>query len=94
MKTRPAAPGAARPPRRASPFATSELCPQVGTPGSVADQLQAFFEGKGCDSFILTPTAFPGTFETFARSVSPILQERGVLRKDYTGKTLRENLRG
>lgn len=75
-------------------FATSELCPQiVGTPESVADQLQAFFEAKGCDGFILTPTAFPGTFETFARSVSPILQERGVLRKDYTGRTLRENLR-
>ncbi|ADH91424.1 dibenzothiophene desulfurization enzyme [Ancylobacter novellus DSM 506] len=75
-------------------FATSELCPQVvGTPESVADQLQTFFEAKGCDGFILTPTAFPGTFESFARSVSPILQERGVLRKDYTGKTLRENLR-
>lgn len=75
-------------------FATSELCPQVvGTPESVADQLQSYFEAKGCDGFILTPTAFPGTFETFARSVSPILQERGVLRKEYTGRTLRENLR-
>ncbi|MBB2201498.1 LLM class flavin-dependent oxidoreductase [Gluconacetobacter tumulisoli] len=76
-------------------FATSELCPQiVGTPESVADQLQFYFENHGCDGFIVTPTAFPGTFETFARSVVPILQKRGIFRRNYTGRTLRENLRG
>lgn len=75
-------------------FATSELCPQVvGTPESVADQLQEYFEADGCDGFILTPTVFPGSFEVFARSVVPILQRRGVFRKDYTGTTLREHLR-
>lgn len=76
-------------------FATSELCPQiVGTPESVADQMQDLFEAKGCDGFILTPTTFPGTFETFTRAVVPILQERGLFRKEYGGATLRANLRG
>lgn len=74
-------------------FASSELCPQVvGTPQSVADQLQAYFDGNGCDGFILTPTVMPGSFEDFTRSVVPILQERGVFRKEYPGKTLRDTL--
>ena len=75
-------------------FATSELCPQVvGTPESVADQLQAFFEGGGCDGFIMTPTVMPGSFEDFSRSVVPILQERGLFRREYPGDTLRDTLR-
>lgn len=75
-------------------FATSELCPQiVGTPKSIADQLQDLFEAKACDGFILTPTVVPGTWEQFVRAVVPELQRRGIFRTDYTGKTLRENLR-
>jgi FMN-dependent oxidoreductase (nitrilotriacetate monooxygenase family) len=75
-------------------FAISELCPQiVGTPADVADQLQDLFEAEACDGFVLTPTVFPGTFEQFARSVVPELQRRGLFRREYTGATLRENLR-
>ncbi|MCA1444443.1 LLM class flavin-dependent oxidoreductase [Ensifer sp. IC4062] len=74
-------------------FATSELCPQVvGTPESVADQLQEFFDNKGCDGFIVTATEMPGSFEAFTRSVVPILQKRGVFRKKYPGSTLRETI--
>ena len=74
-------------------FATSELAPQiVGTPKSVADQLQDYFESQACDGFILTPTVFPGTWEQFARSVVPELQKRGLFRTDYTGRTLRDHL--
>ncbi len=75
-------------------LATSELCPQVvGTPDSVADQLQAMFEAKGCDGFVLTPTEMPGSFEAFGRAVVPILQRRGLFRTDYAATTLRGNLR-
>jgi FMN-dependent oxidoreductase (nitrilotriacetate monooxygenase family) len=75
-------------------FATSELCPQiVGTPEQVADELQLMFEHDGCDGFILTPTVMPGSFEDFARSVVPILQERGQFRREYPGTTLRDTLR-
>lgn len=75
-------------------FATSEMCPQiVGTPESVADQLCGYFESEACDGFILTPTVSPGTWEQFTRSVVPILQRRGVLRRSYAETTLRGNLR-
>ena len=75
-------------------FATSELCPQiVGSPATVADALQDLFEAKACDGFILTPTLMPGMFEQFVRAVVPILQERDLFRRDYSGTTLREHLR-
>jgi FMN-dependent oxidoreductase (nitrilotriacetate monooxygenase family) len=75
-------------------FATSELCPQiVGSPASVADQLQDLFESEACDGFILTPTLMPGMYESFVRGVVPLLQARGLFRTEYTGTTLRENLR-
>ena len=74
-------------------FATSELCPQlVGTPESIADRLCDLFQDYACDGFVLTPTTFPGMFEDFTRMVVPILQERGVFRKEYLGTTLREHL--
>jgi FMN-dependent oxidoreductase (nitrilotriacetate monooxygenase family) len=74
-------------------FATSELCPQlVGTAEYVADRLTDLYESYACDGFVLTPTVFPGMFEQFAKSVIPILQQRGVFRRAYAGRTLRENL--
>lgn len=66
----------------------------VGTPGMIADRLQDLFEAGVCDGFVLAPTMFPGMFEQFCRAVVPELQRRGIFRKDYTGRTLRENLRG
>lgn len=74
-------------------FATSELCPQiVGSPASVADQLQDLFDSHACDGFILTPTLMPGMFEQFCRAVVPELQARGLFRRDYAGTTLRAHL--
>jgi FMN-dependent oxidoreductase (nitrilotriacetate monooxygenase family) len=74
-------------------FATSELCPQiVGSPASVADQLQDLFESQACDGFVLTPTLMPGMFEQFCRAVVPLLQARGLFRQDYSGTTLRAHL--
>jgi FMN-dependent oxidoreductase (nitrilotriacetate monooxygenase family) len=66
----------------------------VGTPEGIADRLAAMFEAGICDGFVLTPTMFPGMFEQFCRGVVPELQRRGLFRTEYTGATLRENLRG
>ncbi|MFA1624984.1 hypothetical protein ACDY96_19975 [Rhizobium mongolense] len=75
-------------------FATSDRCPQVaGTPESVTDHLQEVFENNGCDGFIVTPTVMPGSFEAFTRSVVPILQKRGVFRREYPGATLRDTIK-
>ncbi|MBZ4241095.1 F420-dependent methylene-tetrahydromethanopterin reductase, partial [Mycobacterium tuberculosis] len=63
----------------------------AGTPEQVADGLQAWVDARATDGFIVrggTPTAFT----EFATKVVPILQERGVYRRDYEGATLREHL--
>ncbi|HEY0295321.1 MAG TPA: NtaA/DmoA family FMN-dependent monooxygenase [Bordetella sp.] len=64
----------------------------VGTPQSIADQLQHLFESEVCDGFIVTPTYSPGMLEQFCRAVVPELQRRGVFRKEYSGSTLRQHL--
>ena len=64
----------------------------VGTPQSVADQLEDYFTSGACDGFIITPTVHPRMFEEFGRLVVPELQRRGLFRKEYAGATLRENL--
>jgi len=68
--------------------------PLAGTPAMIADYMQDLFEAGGCDGFVISPTVFPGMFEDFERMVVPELQRRGVFRKEYAGRTMRENLRG
>lgn len=65
----------------------------VGTASMIADRMQDMFEAGLCDGFVLSPVNFPGMFEQFCRSVVPELQRRGLFRKEYAGRTLRENLR-
>lgn len=64
----------------------------VGTAVTVADRLQEIFEAGVCDGFVVTPSTFPTMFEQFCRSVVPELQRRGLFRREYAGRTLRENL--
>jgi FMN-dependent oxidoreductase (nitrilotriacetate monooxygenase family) len=65
----------------------------VGTPAMVADFMQDLFEAGACDGFVLTPTISPVMWEEFARMLTPELQRRGLLRTEYEGATMRENLR-
>jgi alkanesulfonate monooxygenase SsuD/methylene tetrahydromethanopterin reductase-like flavin-dependent oxidoreductase (luciferase family) len=68
--------------------------PQViGTPSSVADQLEVFLDDGGADGFMLLATYTPGCFEEFVELVVPELQRRGRYRTRYPGKTLRDNIR-
>ena len=64
----------------------------VGTPEQVADTLEHWFTGGAADGFAIGAAYFPGQFEAFVDQVVPILQKRGVFRRDYEGATLRENL--
>jgi len=64
----------------------------IGTPSDIADVMQAWFENDACDGFNITPTHLPGGCEDFVEMVTPELQRRGLFRKDYEGRTLRENL--
>jgi FMN-dependent oxidoreductase (nitrilotriacetate monooxygenase family) len=65
----------------------------VGTPATIADYMQDLFEAEACDGFVVTPTISPVMWEEFARMLTPELQRRGLLRTDYEGATMRENLR-
>ncbi len=75
-------------------YAISELTPQlVGTPQMIADRMQDLFESEACDGFVIVPSLTPSGYVQFVKSVVPELQRRGLYRKDYTGRTFRENLR-
>ncbi len=62
-----------------------------GTPDEVADGLQAWFETRAADGFIIQGGT-PDTFPRFVDHVVPILQARGLFRTEYPGTTLRESL--
>lgn len=62
-----------------------------GTPDEVADGLQAWFETRAADGFIIQGGT-PDTFPRFVDRVVPILQARGLFRTEYPGTTLRESL--
>jgi len=64
----------------------------VGTPKDIADQMEEWFTAPACDGFVLAATHVPGSYEDFARLVVPELQRRGLFRREFAGKTLRENL--
>lgn len=63
-----------------------------GTPGGIADTLQAWFEGAAADGFNVLPPYFPGAFADFVDLVVPELQRRGLFRREYRGSTLRDHL--
>ena len=44
------------------------------------------------DGFNLMPDVLPSGLEVFVDSVVPILQKRGLIRRDYAGTTLRSHL--
>ena len=64
----------------------------TGTPEQIADTLEQWFNAGAADGFNVMPPFFPGQFDAFVAGVVPILQERGLFRADYEGKTLREHL--
>ena len=64
----------------------------VGTPSSIADQMQSWFESGAADGFNVMPPVLPESLNEFVDLVIPELQSRGLFRTAYEGTTLRENL--
>ncbi len=64
----------------------------VGTPKMIADQMQEWVETEGSDGFNVMFPYLPGGLDDFCDKVVPELQRRGLFRREYEGKTLRENL--
>jgi FMN-dependent oxidoreductase (nitrilotriacetate monooxygenase family) len=63
----------------------------VGTPEQVAADLELWFASGAADGFNLMPPTIPGQLEVFVEGVVPILQEKGIFRRDYEGVTLRDH---
>lgn len=64
----------------------------VGTPEQIADDIAHWFQNGAADGFNLMPDALPDGLEAFTEGVVPILQKRGIFRRQYEGKTLRSHL--
>ncbi|HEY3917705.1 MAG TPA: LLM class flavin-dependent oxidoreductase [Stellaceae bacterium] len=63
-----------------------------GTPASIADRLEEWFKKRACDGFIFMPVYLPGALDDFVDQVIPELQRRGLFRKEYGTRSLREHL--
>ena len=64
----------------------------VGTPKTIADQMEEWLVGRGSDGFNIMFPFLPAGLDDFVDKVVPELQRRGIFRKEYEGRTLRENL--
>ena len=64
----------------------------IGTPQTIADQMQQWLEQRGSDGFNIMFPYLPEGLDDFVNQVVPELQRRGIFRTAYTGRTLRENL--
>lgn len=63
----------------------------VGSPETIADEIERWFTGRAADGFLLRVTR-PRDFALFRERVVPILQARGLFRADYAHDTLRGHL--
>jgi FMN-dependent oxidoreductase (nitrilotriacetate monooxygenase family) len=64
----------------------------VGTPAMIADQMEEWLVTEGSDGFNIMFPYLPAGLDEFVDRVVPELQRRGLFRREYEGKTLRENL--
>ncbi|WP_449256991.1 LLM class flavin-dependent oxidoreductase [Bosea sp. (in: a-proteobacteria)] len=62
----------------------------MGSPQTIADDLQDWFEQGAADGFNLIPASMPDGLDDFVDLVVPVLQERGLFRRRYEEATLRE----
>jgi FMN-dependent oxidoreductase (nitrilotriacetate monooxygenase family) len=63
----------------------------VGTPELIAHDIELWFRAGAADGFNLMPDVLPTGLEVFVDTVVPLLQERGIFRDEYEGKTLRDH---
>ena len=64
----------------------------VGTPKTIADAMEEWLVTEACDGFNIMFPYVPEGLDDFVDKVVPELQRREIFRREYEGKTLRENL--
>lgn len=61
----------------------------AGPPEKVADYIERWFRADAADGFNIQPGISSLTLEGFVDHVVPLLQKRGIYRREYSGTTLR-----
>jgi alkanesulfonate monooxygenase len=64
----------------------------VGTPQTIADEMQEWLETRASDGFNIMFPFLPAGLDDFVDRVVPELQGRGLFRKEHEGTTLRDHL--
>ena len=64
----------------------------VGTPQTIADEMEQWLHEEGSDGFNVVFPFLPQGLLDVTTQVVPELQRRGIFRREYEGTTLRENL--
>jgi len=64
----------------------------VGTPKTIADEMEQWIVEDASDGFNIMFPYLPAGLDDFVDRVVPELQRRGIFRREYEGRTLRENL--
>ncbi|QTI70513.1 NtaA/DmoA family FMN-dependent monooxygenase [Gordonia polyisoprenivorans] len=65
----------------------------IGSPGTVAAKMGEIMEEAGGDGFLFYLPTTRHNFALVADGLAPELRRRGLIREEYTGSTLKENLR-
>jgi len=63
----------------------------AGAPEQIADIIEDWFRSGAADGFNVMPPILPSQLATFIDEVTPILQKRGLFRREYEGRTLRDS---
>ncbi|WP_421870299.1 LLM class flavin-dependent oxidoreductase [Pararhizobium sp.] len=64
----------------------------VGTPATIADEMETWLFEYGSDGFNIAFPFLPQGLTDIAEKLVPELQRRGLFRRDYEGTTLRDHL--
>jgi FMN-dependent oxidoreductase (nitrilotriacetate monooxygenase family) len=64
----------------------------VGTPQTVADEMERWLHEEGSDGFNVVFPYLPQGLDDVTQRLVPELQRRGLFRKEYEGATLRDHL--
>jgi FMN-dependent oxidoreductase (nitrilotriacetate monooxygenase family) len=77
---------------KAGSYAGVALAAFVGTPMTIADEMEQWLEQEAADGFNVMFSDLPDGLDDFVDKVVPELQRRSLFRKGYEGATLREHL--
>lgn len=77
-------------------FMVDRILVAVGTPKQIVDKLEELHNETGANGGFILGRGFSamGNIQDFVEHVAPELQRRGLSKKKYVGRTLRENLNG